>query len=234
MRSSRPLVICLPHAGGGVSAYVGWREGLWPAAETAVPILPGRDSLIGQPAFTDLPRMIRFLCDQMVAQIPESWMLFGHSMGALLAFELARESKRRGIAGLKHVIVSGHAAPDCPRKQRRLHQLSPAEFLSEIRLLAGTPAEFFSSPELCQLLLPSLQADFQLCETYVYAAGPSLDVPITALSGQHDTEVSLAEVMLWSRHTNAQFTHHQLPGGHFFIRDHREAVLKIVRRIALG
>lgn len=217
--SVRPALrlFCFPYAGGGISVFQSWPEALPAAVEVCSPELPGRDTLIGQPAFTRVPPLVRRLVPAVEALLDIPFVFFGHSMGALLAFELTRELRRLGAPLPELLLVSGHRAPHLPDPRARLHGLPDPEFLAELRRLEGTPAPALANGELMQLFLPLLRADFELSEKYEYTSESPLDVPIAAWAGSEDAEVSVAEVAAWREHTSGAFRFEELPGTHFFI-----------------
>jgi surfactin synthase thioesterase subunit len=157
--------------------------------------------------------------------------LFGHSMGAVLAFETARrlEGDGRGPAVL---FVSGRQAPSLPWPPpggRRLGHADDAALVEEVRLLSGQQAEALNHPGLLRLTLPTLRADYRLLEDYAYVPGPELDCPVVALAGDRDPRVAVDTVARWERETRAGFAMRVLPGGHFFLDEHLPSVAETVR-----
>lgn len=210
-------LFCLPHAGGGASAFRGWAEAM-PAEVEVCPVkLPGREARLGEPA---IPRM-EPLVDELVG-VTERWSdlpfaIFGHSNGALIGFELARRLRREGRPGPVHLFASGRRAPDVPASRAPVAHLPDEPFVAELRELGGTPPEVLDHPEILPLLLPLLRADMALAETYEYREEPPLECPITAYSGLADVKVSRADAEAWGRHTRAGFTLRMFAGDHFFI-----------------
>src|SRR5262249_6785221 len=148
--------------------------------------------------------LVRAAADALRALTDRPVVLFGHSMGALIAYELAREWRRRGIPGPQRLIVSGHAAPHRPARGRVLHALPDDEFRSELRRLNGTPEGVLENEELLQAFLPTLRADFALCETYTCTNEPPLDVPIVAVGGIGDPRANFDDLDAWRIHTNRE------------------------------
>jgi medium-chain acyl-[acyl-carrier-protein] hydrolase len=155
-------------------------------------------------------------------------VLFGHSMGALTAFELARELRRLGGPMPIRLIVSGRAAPHLPARRKPLYLLPDREFRTELKALGGTPAAVLDNDELMAAFLPTLRADFAAHETYEYAEEPPLDCPILAVAGAADTVASPDDVRAWERHTMAAFDARVLPGDHFFIQTERTLMLQLL------
>ena len=184
--------------------------------------LPGREARIREAPY----RRMDTLADALAASIGElcggpqatTYALFGHSMGALIAHELAHRLLERGAPAPAHLFVSGARAPQLPRDDdRMLHTLPDAEFQAALRDLNGTPELVLADRELMELMLPTLRADFELCETYRPPARGPLPCPITAFGGDQDREVSAAAVQAWQQCTRGAFEVVSLEGDHFFL-----------------
>jgi surfactin synthase thioesterase subunit len=147
--------------------------------------------------------------------------LFGHSLGAILAFEVARRIRHPGLA---HLFVSGRRAPHVPLDRPPIHDLPDSDLADELRRLAGTPEEVLREPEFASVFMPLIRADFRLSETYLYRPSPPLRIPITAYGGIDDAEVASAAVEAWSTHTTGACRRAMFPGGHFFIAENPAAV----------
>ena len=231
---TRLRLCCFPYAGGGTSVFRDWSRFLAPDIQVCPVRLPGRESRWMEPAFAYLPALV----EQLAADIhPFSGVpvaFFGHSMGALIAFELARELRRIGAPGPRLLLVSAARAPQRPDPLGPIHHLPAPAFASELRALAGTPAEVLRNPELMRLLLPTLRADFALCETYVHIPERALDCPIVAYRGRADTQVPAIDVAAWRCQTSRTFLVRVLPGAHFFLHTAREALLDAVRNDVLA
>jgi medium-chain acyl-[acyl-carrier-protein] hydrolase len=173
------------------------------------------------------------LVSQIAAQLPPHadlpFAFFGHSLGALIAFELARELRRSRSALPVHLFVSGRRAPHLIPSRRPLHALPEAAFRAEIRELQGTPQAVLEDEELMTLVSPVLRADFGLCETYRFTEEAPLDTPITAFGGTRDEEASEAELDDWRLHTSRFRGVHRFDGHHFFVHDHAPAIIETIR-----
>lgn len=222
-RSQRPdarvRLYCFPFAGGGASAYRGWAAALPEAIEVWPVQPPGREGRIQEPAFTRVEPLVAALA---AALEPDPgggrpFAFFGHSMGTLIAYELARALARERRPGPAHLFVSAHRAPQQPPREDPIHGLPEPEFRERLRQLNGTPEEVLEHPELMELLGPLLRADFALNETYEHRDGPPLACPLTAFGGEADPDVTPADLRLWAERTSGPFRLHVYPGDHFFL-----------------
>jgi medium-chain acyl-[acyl-carrier-protein] hydrolase len=220
-------LFCFPHAGGGASTFRGWPEEL-EGVDVCPVQLPGREGRLLEPAFTDLRLLASTLATVLAPHLRVPFALFGHSMGAMIAFELARRLRREGVVPL-HLFAAGHGAPDAPDTSPPVHALPQTEFLERLRAYAGTPEAVFQSQELLQHLLPALRADFALFETYRYQPEAPLPVPITVFGGRQDASVAPERLQAWERHTSGPFRLVMLPGDHFFPSTARPQLLAAIR-----
>ncbi len=235
--SAQMRLFCVPYAGGGVPVYARWLEGLPPSVEVAIVQPPGRGARLTEAPFTQLLPLVEALAVAIKSHLEKPCALFGHSVGAVIAFELARTLHRGGGPFPIHLFVSGRVAPHLPDRNQPLRDLPDAEFVREVNRLGGIPAEVMANSELMSLLLPTLRADIAVSETYAYAPDGALACPITALGGTDDGRVSGDRVDAWRYHTTAAFARHMIPGDHFFLNtpDGRLRVLEIVSRaLAVG
>jgi surfactin synthase thioesterase subunit len=223
---TRLRLFCFPYAGGGASLYRSWAEPLASVAEIWSVQLPGRENRLGEPLYRSLPELIGALTDALQDALAPPYAFFGHSLGGLIAFELARALRRQGRALPLQLFVSGHLAPQLPQRHPPIHGLPYAQFVQELRRYRGTPEAVLANHELLELLLPVLRADFQLFETYVYQSDEPLDCPISAFGGLSDVEVSQEDLAAWRRQTRGLFTFRLLPGNHFFIQSAQAQLLQ--------
>jgi medium-chain acyl-[acyl-carrier-protein] hydrolase len=207
----------LPFAGGGASAFRAWPAALPSDIEIYALQLPGRENRITEPPFGSLPDLVRELANDISGLTREPFAFFGHSMGALVAFELSRELRRRGQNEPVHLVVSGFRAPQLPPRQPPLHHLADASLADELKGLGGTPPEVFNKPEILELVLPALRADLALSETYEYRSEPPLSCRISAWGGRQDAYLNETELHGWSAATSGPFAVQRFHGGHMYI-----------------
>ncbi|MCZ1012581.1 alpha/beta fold hydrolase [Streptomyces lydicus] len=221
-------LICLPYAGGGPQTYQGWGELLGASYEVLAITPPGRGRRFGEEPCRDLSSLVTSLTDALAEVLQGPYTLFGHSLGATVAFELCREIRRRGLRMPQGLVVSGRQAPDLPWCHRPISGLPDAEFTEALRDLGGTPEAVLAQPELMRLVMPSLRADFAMVESYDHRSEPPLDVPILALSGTEDDRASMERMAGWAAQTTASFAARPVRGGHFFVDTETVAVTRLV------
>ena len=210
-------LFCFPYAGGGARIYRNWPRLLAPSVEVCAANLPGREGRLKERPFTQMDPLIEALAENLGPFFDRPFAFFGHSMGAMISFELARRLRRTGGPMPVHLFVSGRRAPQLPDPEPPTYDLPRDEFIDSLRRLNGTPHEVLQNDELLQLVIPLLRADFELVQTYDYREEVPLDCPITAFAGLDDVEVSRDEVRGWERQTTKGFSHLTVPGDHFFI-----------------
>lgn len=222
-------LVCLPFAGSGAGFFREWKKLEVPGVRVCPIQLPGREERYSDSPFKDVAEAVAELTPQIVAEVGvrNPVALFGHSLGAVLAYEIARELGRIAHPGLRHLYVSGSPGPRSGRTERATG-LPDEEFVAEVQRFAGYRHAAFDNPDLLEVLLPALRADVAMHENYRPTAGPPLTVPITALRGSRDELVSRAEAEQWADATEARFDYRELPGVHMYLTEDPERVLRIV------
>lgn len=221
-------VFFFPYAGGGPAAFAKMCNGLADSFDGTAVHYPGRGSRHPEPPLTDLRALVETLAQAISPLLDKPFAFFGHSMGGLIAFELTRTLRRKGLAQPNMLFISARAAPQLPNPNPHIHQLPDAEFVSELKKLNGIPPEILQNNELMRLSLPILRADFEMIETYQYQTDVPLNCPIVALGGTDDSRVSHVQLAGWAMHTKDSFESQFFAGDHFFLTTAHEAVLKFV------
>lgn len=221
-------MFCFPFAGGNAATYRAWPELLPPEVELCAVQLPGRGARLREQPFRQIEPLVAALLPALQPFLDRPFVLFGHSMGSLIAFELCRALRQLRRPGPLHLFVSGRFAPQLPDPDPPCYALPEPEFIQELRRLQGTPEEVLNNPDLLELVLPLLRADFELSETYRYLPGPPLGCPISAFGGAEDHEVSAAGLDAWREQTRSTFRARTLPGDHFFLVPRQAELLAAV------
>ena len=216
---TRLRLFCFPYAGAGAAIFRTWSEAL-PADVEVCPIqLPGRGTRMLERPFTQLPPLVDSLAQAVAPLLDKPFAFFGHSLGSLISFELARRIRRQYDVHPVRLFVSASHAPQVPHRGAPIHNLPEKEFLAELRHLNGTPSELLEHKELMEIILPLLRADFAVYETYVYSAEPALNCPVLAFGGLEDRRVNYSELEAWRAQTNVCFSLRMFPGDHFFLKE---------------
>ncbi|WP_051250932.1 thioesterase II family protein [Paenibacillus harenae] len=215
-------LFCFPYAGGGASVYRDWHKFFPKEIEVCAVQLPGRESRGLEAPIHSLDQLVLAITEEIQPLLNMPFALFGHSMGALLAFETARQLIRKNKRTPDHLFVSGRSAPHLIHRNTKLHLLPDNELKNELRLLNGTPDAVLQNNELMDLLMPRLRADFEVCETYSYAVDEPIHCPITAYGGMDDHGVSFESLAAWKEHTSNDVDLKMFEGDHFFLHSEQE------------
>ena len=225
-RVSSAQLFCFPHAGAGASVFRQWPAGLPVELEVCAVQLPGRANRLNAPAVASIPVLADLLVQALTPHLDVPFAFFGHSMGAVLAFEVTRGLASRGLPLPSHLFVSGRRPPHMPDLAPPLHELPDQEFVAEInRRYGGIPPEILESKDVLALLLPCLRADITALETHRPAPGAPLPCPISAFGGADDPLTPKAHLESWRGETAGAFEICVFAGGHFYIEPQRAAVL---------
>jgi len=221
-------LFCFPYAGGNAYAFREWQQHLAPEIDVCLGHLPGRARRIGE-RHTQMQSLVAELVNAIRTEIHGRFAFFGHSMGALVSFELVRELRRRNYSTPLHLFLSACRAPTVMKAVPPTFNLPTQEFLAELQKLKGTPQEFFQCPEIQNSLLPLLRADFEVTDTYNYIAESPLSCPITVYGGEHDNLAPVKNLAPWEFQTSAQYQIRLFSGDHFFIQSHKSEFLRTLR-----
>jgi medium-chain acyl-[acyl-carrier-protein] hydrolase len=223
-------MFCFPYAGAGAGIFQDWQRSLPAEAELCLIQMPGRGARLSEPCCENVDEVILQLVPELTSLLDRPFVLYGHSMGALLAFMTARYL--RNVCGLLplQLIVSGASAPQIPRALPDIHTLPDAEFLQEIGRFNGTPKEILENAEIMSFMIPILRADFGLCNRYQYTPEAPLACPISVFGGIADRSVGKARLEAWREQTSSDFCLQMFPGDHFFLRSAQNIFLAEVAR----
>ncbi|REK71297.1 thioesterase II family protein [Paenibacillus paeoniae] len=228
---ARLRLVCFPYAGGSAAIYRDWPTALSSEIEVVAIQLPGRGSRFLDKPIGDLTGNIEPILAALIPYLEDKpFVLFGHSMGAMLAYESAKRLERTLPGSLKHLFVSAFQAVQLPRTDRERYLLSDKELKEELRRLNGTPEALLQNDELMELYLPTIRMDMQLCDTYAYEECSPLACALTAFGGVADTGISEEDMQAWETQTGEAFELYMLPGDHFFIHSESEQLLQLLSR----
>jgi medium-chain acyl-[acyl-carrier-protein] hydrolase len=225
---ARLRLFCFPPAGAGAATFRTWSDEL-PADIEVCPVqFPGRGTRLTEAPLTRLLPLVQALALALRPLLDKPFAFFGHSMGALVGFELARQLRRQFGVEPVRLCVSAACAPQIPPRHRPIHALPEGEFLEELRRLDGTPGEVLEHAELMRIMLPALRADFAVYETYVYSHEAPFSCCISGFGGLLDQRVSRDDLDGWREQTRATFSLQMVPGGHFFLNTARQMLLQML------
>jgi medium-chain acyl-[acyl-carrier-protein] hydrolase len=231
---ARIRLFCYPNAGAGITIFRAWPDGL-PADVEVCPVqLPGRGTRLMEPPFTQLSPLVQALAEALFPLLDKPFAFFGHSLGALVSFELARQLRRHYGVQPVRLFISADRAPQIPNRDPPVHSLPEGEFLLELNRLKGTPREVLEDEELRQIMLPLLRADFAVYETYRYLTEPPLNCPISAFGGLQDERIIRGDLEAWRDQTCASFSLRMFPGDHFFLNTTQPALLQALAQELRG
>jgi medium-chain acyl-[acyl-carrier-protein] hydrolase len=225
---ARLRLFCFPYAGAGASVFQHWSKALPPYVQVCPVQLPGRQNRLMEPPFSRLAPLTETLSQALLPYLTSPYAFFGHSMGALISFELARQLRRQAYPEPAHLFVSGCRAPHLVKKEPPVHLYPDNVLIEELRRMKIVPESLLQNKDLLQLLLPVLRADCAVCDTYVYAPEQPLRCPITAFGGQDDACVSRHELGAWRYQTYGEYRQTLFSGNHFFIHSSQESLLRSI------
>ena len=223
----RLRLFCFPYAGGSASIFIPWANAFSSDIELCPIQLPGRANRLKEAPYDRIEPLIETLVRVLRPELDLPYALFGHSLGALISFELARAFSKLGCPP-QHLFVSGRHAPHLPDPIPSIHDVSDEAFMEGIKKFNGTPGEILRHQELMELFMPMLRADFALNGTYQYKAESVLNCPVTAFGGYQDAIVHQSLIEPWSELTSGRFNLQMFPGDHFFLHSSQPLVLQAI------
>lgn len=221
-------LFCFPYAGGSALIYHQWPDRLPANVELCAVQLPGRGSRLSESPYRELAPLVRAIADNLQPYLDKPFAMFGHSMGAVISYELIRLIQQEYGKEPLCLFVSGRRAPQLPNTTQPTYELPEPDFIEMLRRLNGTPKEVLANAEMMGLMIPLLRADFQLIQNYQYKAGPPLNCPITAFGGMLDYDATQEQIEAWGEQTRGRFSARTLPGGHFFIHTDQKLFLRLM------
>ena len=220
-------LFCFPYAGGSAAVFRNWQSSLPQTIQVCPVEFPGRGSRLMEAPFEDIAALVKAMVPEIQPLLNLPFAFFGHSLGALVSFELSRFLRQKNNKAPIHLFVSGRQAPPIPALSP-MYALSEPDLLSELRRLGGTPKAVLESVEMIQILLPMVRADLKIDETYNYKTSEPFDFPITVFGGSEDPETSKEDLEAWKEHTKGEFSLQMFPGNHFFINTAQQLLLESI------
>ncbi len=226
--SRQMRLFCFCYAGGSAVSFMPWQAAIDPSIEICAIQLPGRGARMAEQPYASIPDLVKTLAPEIAQRSDLPFAFFGHSLGGLLAFEVARYCKLNYMAMPQHLFVSACNAPQHRNPPEGLHLLADDAFIEKLGSYNGSPPEVLRHRELMEVMLPSIRADFALVDGYRYRSNVPLTMPITVLAGKRDTHISPEQIAGWRKETNSTCCIRWFEGDHFFIHSDREAVLECI------
>jgi surfactin synthase thioesterase subunit len=220
-------LFCFPHAGGSASFYHPLARALAPSTDVLAVQYPGRQDRRAEPNFTGIDEVADQIADLLAPAPDRPFAFFGHSMGAIVSYEVTRRLEQRGLAGPVALFVSGRRAPAVHRIEE-VHKGSDDDLLRALRDLSGTDPRILGDEEMLRMILPAVRSDYRAIECYRHAPGAPVTCPIIAIGGEEDPRASVEEMRMWAEHTAGAFDLHIFPGGHFYLVNEQRKVLAVV------
>lgn len=225
-------LFCFPYAGAGPVVYRAWVDDLPSQVELVSLLYPGRESRLREPAYVSIQPLLSALMAEILPYLDQPFAFYGHSLGALIAFELARGLRRQQAPQPQHMFLSSRRSLHLPERFPAIHVLSDDSFARAIQeRYNGIPAVIQQDPELMALFLPILKADFSILETYQYEPEPAFNFPLSIYGGTQDQHALEEELAAWKFHTTRSCTVQMFPGDHFFIQSQRAALLAAISQV---
>ncbi|MFI0465777.1 MULTISPECIES: thioesterase II family protein [Saccharopolyspora] len=223
-------LICFPHAGGSASFFRPLSMRLAPEVDVLAIQYPGRQDRYREPVITEIGELADRIATELAALPGPPPVYLGHSMGAVLAFEVAQRLEARDRNGPRALLLSGRRAPSKKYVERNVHLKPDDDVIAELKLLSGTSPDLLGDDEMLRLVLPAIRGDFQAVETYLADPESVVGCPITALVGDADPLTTVDEARAWGRHTSAAFEAKVFAGGHFYLAERQPEVIEEIRK----
>ncbi|TCP59057.1 medium-chain acyl-[acyl-carrier-protein] hydrolase [Tumebacillus sp. BK434] len=230
-------LFCFHYAGGGASAFNQWGKDLPDSIEVVAVQLPGRESRLFEPVFTSLQPLVEAVAAEMLPFLQEKpFVFFGHSMGAIVSYEMSRYLKQQHGIQPSHLFVSGYPGPHTYQNDDPYYVKSDADLIQDLVELGGTPQELLENEELMRLVLPTIRADFQVCDTYEFVEGALLDCPLTAFGGWQDEMLTEEGMKAWGELTSGAFAMEMFEGDHFYLleTEKRDTILSHIKNCGVS
>lgn len=224
-------LFCFHHSGGAASIYYPWIEMLSPNIEMILIQFPGRENRFTEPLINNLQEIVAQLTEGFSFYKDKPFFVFGHSLGALIAFEFIKSVHLCYSVNLRYMIVSAAKAPHLPFRMKHFSKLDNKTLIEELKIYNGIDERILGNDELLELFLPIIKNDLSVYETYQFIKSKPLPCDILTLSGIHDQAVSKEEILEWSAYTTQKFDHLSFPGKHFFIKENQQSILTLINQI---
>lgn len=221
-------LLCFPFGGGGASTYLSWARHLKPEIEIVPVQLPGRETRLDETSIDKISKLISGMLPALIGYLDRPYAMFGHSMGALIAFELSREIRRKNLPGPKLLLLSGKSAAHLKDDYPPIACLPDKKLMKELEKryevkLSG------DSMALIQMMLPTIRSDIFAVEKYIYKSEPPFDFPIIGFGGKLDRIIKPPDIEAWSIHTTGRFRYYHIDGDHFFVKSKSNTLVTYVR-----
>ena len=223
-------LFCFPWAGGHAVGYEPLRQGLIGSVEVIPVELPGRGKLLSQRPFSDLPVLVEWLLLELSPHLESPFAFWGHSMGAMVSFELAHALRRANLPQPIYLFLSAHRAPHLPKPYAATHLLPDEDLIDYLQLLGGSHNSVLAHKEMMEMILPTLRADLTALNEHVCTIQEPLAYPLIALGGTNDAHISHADLAAWQSYTTAHFRVCLFPGGHFYLQTGLAMLLPLLRQ----
>lgn len=221
-------LFCFPYVGGNSNIFRTWSNYLPASVEICAIELPGRGKRIMDAPLSDIDTLIDILITVFKPYLNEPFAFFGHSMGALISFELTRKIRQKYNIEPDRLFVSGHRAPQIPNPETPIYDLPEADFIEQLRSIKGTPQAVLENDEMMKIIMPVLRADFEICDTYIYTPDVPLNCSIIAFGGDRDKGTKRGKLRAWQNQTKGSFSKYILSGNHFFLHSAQKDLLELL------